>query len=72
MTGLRTLSAADRVAALAERGIMLYVDGVSLRARCEPDVAPLLEAARPMLAKHRAEIVEWLRRATNSQGPILE
>lgn len=61
MTGLRALSPAERVAALAARGIQLYVDGQSLRARCEPEVAPLLEAARPTLAKHRADLVRWLQ-----------
>jgi len=63
MTDIRELSAAERVDALAARGVMLYLVGGSLRARCEPEVAPLLEAARPMLAKHRAGIVEWLRGA---------
>lgn len=61
MNGLRDLSAAERVDAFAARGIMLYAVGASLRARYAPESAPLLEAARPALAKHRVAIVGYLR-----------
>lgn len=61
MKVLRDLTPAERVDALAARGIQLYVVGDSLRVRCEPEVAPLLEAARPALTKHRADLVRWLQ-----------
>ena len=60
MTELRELSAAERVDALAARGVMLYLVGGSLRARCEPEVRALLDAARPALAMHRTALVAYL------------
>ena len=55
------LSPAQRVDALAARGIMLYVDANGkLRARCEPCFAPLLSAALPMIAWNRKEIASYL------------
>jgi len=47
------------VAGLAARGVELYVVGQSLRARCAPEDAQVLDAARPMLARNRIEIVRW-------------
>ena len=56
------LSPAERIDALAERGIMLYLCGNGeLRARCEPCFAGLLDAARPMLRHHRAALIAQLR-----------
>ncbi len=61
MRGLRELTPAERVVAFAERGIQLYVVGESLRATCEPEVEPLLAAARPVLRKHRSALVRYLQ-----------
>ena len=55
------MTTAERVAALAERGIMLYLapDG-QLRARCEASVQHVLEAAGPILKQQRKQIIEYL------------
>lgn len=61
MKGLRDLTPAERVDRFAADGIELYVVGASLRARCTPAAVRLLEAARPVLAKHRAALVQEIR-----------
>jgi hypothetical protein len=56
-----TLSAEERIDALAMRGVMLYVDSDGeLRARCEPCFANILDVAIPMIRQHRSEIVAYL------------
>lgn len=67
MRGSRELTPAERVAAFAERGIGLYVVGGSLRARCEPELVLLLDAARPVLCWHRSALVRYL---AAQQSPI--
>lgn len=55
------MSAADRIDHLAARGVELYLDDKGqLRARCEPQHAHVLEAARTVIAFHRAAIVAVL------------
>jgi len=68
MRGLRELTPAERVAAFAERGIRLYVVGKSLRASCEPEVEPLLAAARPVLGRHRSALVRYLQSPPMPEG----
>jgi len=68
MKGSRELTPAERVAAFAERGIGLYVVGSSLRARCEPELASLLDAARPVLRWHRSELVRYLQSLSAPRG----
>ena len=56
-----TLTAGERIDALAERGVMLYADANGdLRARCEPCFAHILDAAGPMICLHRAELLAYL------------
>lgn len=55
------MSAADRIDHLAARGVELYLnDQGQLRARCDPRFAHVLDAARPTISMHRAEIVALL------------
>lgn len=61
MNPFRDLTPAERVDALAARGIMLYADAGTLRARCAPEARPLLHAAGPMLARHRRAILDHLQ-----------
>jgi hypothetical protein len=62
------MTPAARLDALAERGVIVYLDGTGeLHARCESCFAHVLDAARPMLAKHRAELIADLRQRANAQ-----
>lgn len=70
------LSPASRLDALAARGVMIYLgESGELRAMCEPCFAHVLDAARPMLAQHRAALVAHLKHASctadreSSAGP---
>jgi len=68
---LRPLTPAERVAALADRGVVLYVEGRVLRARCDSTEARhLLENARPAIARHREALVAYLSDlAERGRGP---
>ena len=60
---LRLLSPADRLAAFAARGIMLYLNPTGdLRATCEPESALVLAAAVPSLKHHKPGLVAALQR----------
>ena len=55
------LSPAERLDALAARGVMLYLTAAGeLRAKCEPCVAPLLYAALPAIRHHEAALHQAL------------
>lgn len=57
------MTAAERLDGLVARGVILYLtDTDELRARCEPCFAHVLDAARPMIRVHRAQIIRELQR----------
>ena len=55
------MTPADRIDHLAARGVELYLNEQGqLRARCEPQFAHVLDAARTVIAFHRTAIVAHL------------
>lgn len=55
----------ERLDALAARGVQVYLgEHRDLRARCEPELAPVLAAALPAIRQHKDAIVEHLLAAT--------
>jgi hypothetical protein len=54
---MTSLSPAERIDALAARGIMLYLaSSGELRAKCEPCFLPFLDAALPAIRLHKAAL----------------
>lgn len=61
------LSPAERLDALAARGVMLYLtEAGELHAKCEPCFAPLLYAALPAIRHHKAALHQALAEAAPS------
>jgi hypothetical protein len=57
----RELTAAERLDALAARGVMLYLGAKGeLRAKCEPCFAHVLDAALPAIRRQKAALVAEL------------
>ena len=67
------MTAADRINELLARGIELYLNEAwELRARCSPEASHILDAAKPMLKRHKQELFDELSRQAKGCYPCKE